>query len=68
MHAVAVDILGTLNISAVVFLSNIGRTIGSITGNNNEITFLFLRLSVAIQRFSATLLRDSFVMPDDSYS
>jgi hypothetical protein len=65
---VAVDNLGTLNSSAIVFLSDLGRRISSITGNNNETTFLFQRISVAIQRFNATLLRESFVMPDDSDS
>jgi hypothetical protein len=64
---VAIDNLDTLNSSAVVFLSDLGRRISSITGNNIETT-LFQRLSVAIQRFNATLLRESFVMPDDTDS
>jgi hypothetical protein len=51
----AVDNLGTLNSSAVVFLLDLGRRISSITGNNNETNFLFQRISVAIQRFNATL-------------
>ena len=60
---VAVDNLGT-----GYQQSDLGRRIRSITGNNNETTFLFQRISVAIQRFNATLLRESFVMPDDSDS
>ena len=63
---VAVDNLGSLNSLAVVLLSDLGRRISSITGNNNETTFLFQRISVAIQRFSATLLRESFAMPINS--
>jgi hypothetical protein len=60
----AVDNLGTLNSSAVVFLSDLGHRSSSITGNNE--TILLQRISVAIQRFNATLLRESFVMHDDS--
>jgi hypothetical protein len=39
---VAVDNIGTLNNSAVIFLLNLGRRISSIIGNDNETTFLFL--------------------------
>jgi hypothetical protein len=64
----AVDNLGTLNSSVVVFLSDLGCKISSVTGNNNETTFLFQRISMIIPRFNATLLRESFVMPDHSDS
>jgi hypothetical protein len=65
---VAVDNLGAMNSSAAVFLSDLGRRNSSVAGNDNETTFLFQRISVAIQRFNANRLRERFVMPDDSGS
>ena len=65
---IAVENLGTLGTSAIDLLSDLGHRIGTITGNDNETAFLFQRVSVAIQRFNATLLHESFVMPDDSDS
>ena len=63
---VAVESLGPINTSAVDFLSSLGHKISGITGMANETIFLFQRISVAIQRFNATLLHDSFVLPSDS--
>jgi len=49
---VAVESLGPINASGRVFPSKLGR---------KEISFLFQRLSVLIQRYNAILLHDCFV-------
>jgi len=57
---IAVETLGPINLSAVNFLSDLGRKIASKTGNPYETTFLFQRISVVIQLFNSALLHDSF--------
>jgi len=56
-----VETLGPINVSAVSFLSGLGRRIADVSGETCEGSFLFQRLSVLIQRFNAVLLRGCFV-------
>ena len=44
-----------------VFHSKLGRKLAGQSGDDREISFLFQRLSVLIQRYNAILLHDCFV-------
>ena len=57
---IAFETLGPLN-SAAVFLKALGKRLSSTTGDTRECSFLFQRLSVALQRFSSVAVHDSFV-------
>jgi len=46
------------------FLYDLGRRISLESGEDREPQFLFQRISVAIQRFNAELLRDDFLSSD----
>jgi len=58
---VAVESWGQMNASGHVFLSKLGRKFADQSGDYREISFLFQRLSVLIQRYNAILLHDCFV-------
>ena len=47
---VAVESLGSINASGRVFLSKLGRKLADQSGDDREISFLFQRLSVLMQR------------------
>ena len=54
-----VENLGMLSSSStLVFLLELGRRISSQTGDVRESSYLFQRISVAIQRFNSVLLHD----------
>ena len=55
---VAVESLGPINASGHVFLSKLGRKLAVQSGDDREISFLFQRFSVLIQRYNALLLYD----------
>jgi len=57
---VAVENLGTMNVSAFGFSAGLGQKISVISGDDRETCYLFLRISALIQRFNATLLHESF--------
>ena len=46
------------------FLTEVGRRLRAATGDARETAFLFQRISVALQRFDAVLIHESFVIPD----
>ena len=46
---------------ALTFLSELGRRMSVVTGDMRETTFLFQRLSIAIQRFNCILCKSSFI-------
>jgi hypothetical protein len=56
----AFETLGTMNSTAAVFLSDLGRRTAISSGDDRDTAFLFQRLSVTLQRFNAILLHDSF--------
>jgi len=41
-------------------LCDLGRRISASSGDDREVSFLFQRVSVVVQRFNAVLLHDSF--------
>jgi len=60
-----VENLGAFSSSSSDFISALGHIISSVSGEERETSFLFQRLSVALQRFNAALLHDTFVSQED---
>ena len=58
---IAIEACGPLCAEALTFLSELGRRISVITGDMRETTFLFQRLTIAIQRFNCILFKISFI-------
>jgi len=44
--------------------NKVGRRLSAATNSARETAFLFQHISVAIQRFIAVLIHESFVIPD----
>jgi hypothetical protein len=61
---IAVENLGPLNSSALIFLNDLGRKLCALSGEARETSFLFQRISVSIQRFNSVLLHNTFVEDD----
>ena len=61
----AFETLGTINASAISFISDIGRRISAKTNDDREAAFLFQRLAITVQRYNSVLLYESFRTPDD---
>jgi len=51
-----------MNASSMAFVTELGRRLPESTDNPRETAFLFQRLSIAIQRFNAVLIQESFVI------
>jgi len=62
---IAVENLGSFSSSSSDFISALGHKTSSVSGEKRETSLLFQRLSVALQRFNAVLLHDTFVSQDD---
>jgi len=62
---IAVENLGACSSSSSDLISALGHKINSVSGEETKTSFLFQRLSVALQRFNAVLLHDTFVSQDD---
>ena len=58
---VAVESLGPLADDAHCFITEIGRRMTFSTGDQRETTFLYQRISVAIQRYNAVCLANTFI-------
>jgi len=61
---IALESQGPINTAAETFLKDLGRRISLVSGDPRESTFLFQRLSVALQRFNSILLHQSFVVDE----
>jgi len=57
--------LGAFSSSSLDFISTLGHKISSVSSEKVETSFLLQRLSVALQRFNAVLLHDTFDPQDD---
>jgi hypothetical protein len=57
---VALETLGPMCNTALEFMVDIGRKISETTNDNRETSFLFQRLSVAVQRFNSVCLTETF--------
>ena len=62
---VTVQTLGPMNESAYRFFEDLARRICDVSDDTREVSFIFQRLSVTIQRFNAALYREAFVLHDD---
>ena len=60
---VALENLGPVSSSTLKFLSEVGRRISQKSGDPNEESFLWQRISICLQRFNAIMLHQSFVPP-----
>jgi len=56
----AVETQGPLSEEARQLLCDLGRRISASSGDVREMSFLFQRVSVVVQRFNPVLLHDSF--------
>ena len=56
----AFETLGPINTSGIAFISELGRRIRLISGDPRESSFLFQRLSLAVQRFNSIAFRGTF--------
>ena len=63
---VAVETLGPLSDEAHSLLAEIGTRAKLCTANQRETTFLYQRISVAIQRFNAVCLANTFTVSESS--
>jgi len=59
------ETLGPMNDLAYELFEILGRKITDVSGDSREVSFLFQRLSVIIQRFNAALFHDTFTLHDD---
>jgi len=57
---VALETLGAMSTRVREFLTRIVRRLTEVTTDPRETAFLFQRLSVAVQRFNAACLADTF--------
>ena len=63
-YPIAIETHGPLNEMARQLLSDVGRRISVSSGDDREVSFLFQRVSVVVQRFNSVLLHDSFLFDD----
>jgi len=61
---IALETLGVFNASARHLLDDLGRRISENTGEAQETSFLYQRISILVQRFNAALLHDSLPATD----
>ena len=64
LEPIAVKTLGVLISLARLLLSDLGRRITNISGQTRELSFLYQRVSVLVQRFNAILLHDCLPAAD----
>ena len=57
---IALETLGPLSNKTSTFLRELGRRLTIATEDPRETSFLLQRISVAVQRFNAIRIRDSF--------
>ena len=62
---IAVESHGTYRATATTLLANLGRRLSAATSDAKETAYLFKRLSIALQRFNAVCVIDSFVIMND---
>ena len=61
---IAIETLGVFNASARHLLDDLGRRIDANSGEAQETSYLYQRVSVLVQRFNAVLLHDSMPATD----
>ena len=61
----ACETMGPMNSKALTFLCDLGRRISAVTGDLREGSFLFQRISMAIQRFNGVCFKGTFISSPD---
>ena len=56
----AFETLKPINVNGVEFLQELGRRLAAISDDNRQISFLFQRISITLQRFNAITFADTF--------
>ena len=54
------ETLGPINVKGVEFLQDLSRRLAAISDDNRQTSFLFQRISIALQRFNANTFADPF--------
>jgi hypothetical protein len=62
---IAFETMGPLSSKALSFLAELGRRISAVSGDPRESSFLFQRISIAIQRFNCICFKGSFISSPD---
>lgn len=57
---IAIETFGPICVEAINFLSSLGKKLHVVTGDIREGSFLFQRLSMAVQRYNALAFRETF--------
>jgi hypothetical protein len=60
----AFETLGPMHIRTKNFLEELGRRLSLVSGDQRESSFLFQRLSIALQRFNRVCFDGSFILPE----
>ena len=60
---IALETFGPICTEGLSFIREIGRRITTITSDPRETAFLFQRLSISVQRFSAVCFAGTFAQP-----
>ena len=61
---VAIEFHGSYSKTTKDFISELGRLITAVTSDRRESSFLFQRISVAIQRFNTVCVFETFIEQD----
>jgi len=62
----AFETMSPINVVGLEFISDICHGISRVTDDSQETSFIFQRISVAIQRFNAVIFSNSFCHTDDN--
>jgi len=58
--------MGPINVVGLEFISELGHRISRVTDDPRETSFLFQRISLAIQRFNGVIFSNSIRHTDDN--
>jgi hypothetical protein len=64
----AFETLGPINAKGITFFNELGRRLTAISGDSRETSYLYQRLSIAIQRFNSICFHGSFSQQADTDS
>ena len=66
-YPLAFETMGPINSVGLEFICDLGHRISRVTDDPRETSFLFQRISVAIQRFNAVIFSNSFCHTHDNH-
>ena len=62
----AFETLGPINSKGITFFNELGRRLSACSGDSRETSYLYQRLSIAIQRFNGICFHGSFSQRTDT--